>query len=118
MMARRIAAFRLGPSARHAGAGQRHIVNVSSTARFVWPGATGTPPPAGGRGFTALRAGLDGTGIGVTCSSRAVASSYWDNNPAAASGCPDARLIPLLSPDDAAPAIVRHRRQPRWYRPA
>jgi NADP-dependent 3-hydroxy acid dehydrogenase YdfG len=100
-------AFLPGMLARGSG----HIVNVSSTAsRFVWPGATGyTAARWAVRGFTeALRADLDGTGVGVTLvEAGAVASSYWDHNPGSRERLPRiARLIPLLSPDDAARAIV------------
>jgi short-subunit dehydrogenase len=101
-------AFLPGMLARGSG----HILNVSSAAsRFVWPGATAyTAARWAVRGFTeALRADLAGTGIGVTLfESGAVSSNYWDNNPGSRERLPGiARLIPLLSPDDAARAIVR-----------
>jgi len=100
-------AFLPGMLARGSG----HIVNVSCTAsRFVCPGATAyTAARWAVRGFTeALRADLDGTGVGVTLfEAGAVASSYWDHNPGSRERMPRiARLIPLLSPDDAARAIV------------
>ena len=101
-------AFLPGMQARGSG----HIVNVSSAAsRFVWPGATGyTAARWAVRGFTeALRADLTGSGIGVTLfEGGAIASSYWDHNPGSRERIPGvARLIPLLTPDEAARAIVR-----------
>jgi short-subunit dehydrogenase len=101
-------AFLPGMLARGSG----HIVNLSSTAsRIVWPGAAAyTAARWAMRGFTeALRADLDGTGVGVTLvEAGAVGSSYWDNNPGSRERMPGiARLLPLLSPDDAARAIVR-----------
>jgi uncharacterized protein len=101
-------AFLPGMLARGSG----HIVNVSSVAsRFVWPGAAAyTAARWAVRGFSeALRADLAGTGVGVTLvEAAAVASSYWDNNPGSRERLPGvSRLIPILSPDEAAQAIVR-----------
>ena len=101
-------AFLPGMLARGSG----HIVNVSSVAsRFVWPGAAAyTAARWAVRGFSeALRADLAGTGIGITLvETGAVASSYWDNNPGSRERLPGvSRLIPTLSPDEAAHAIVR-----------
>ena len=101
-------AFLPGMLARGSG----HIVNVSSVAsRFVWPGAAAyTAARWAVRGFSeALRADLAGTGIGITLvEAGAVASSYWDNNPGSRERLPGvSRLIPTLSPDEAAHAIVR-----------
>jgi short-subunit dehydrogenase len=100
-------AFLPGMLARGSG----HIVNVSSTAsRFVWPGATAyTAARWAVRGFTeALRADLAGSGIGVTLyEGGAVASGYWDHNPGTRERMPGiARLIPLMTADDAARALV------------
>jgi len=101
-------AFLPGMLARGSG----HIVNVSSTAsRFVWPGATAyTAARWAVRGFTeALRADLAGTRIGVTLfEAGAVASSYWDHNPGSRERLPRiARLVPPMTPDEAAVALVR-----------
>lgn len=94
--------------ARHRG----HIVNVSSVgSRFVWPGATAYLAARWAmRGFTeALRADLAGTGIQITffeCGT--VNSPYWDQNPGSRERIPRvARLIPELSPQEVAQAIVR-----------
>jgi short-subunit dehydrogenase len=101
-------AFLPGMLARNSG----HIVNVSSVAsRFVWPGATGyTAARWAVRGFTeALRADLARTGIGVTLfESGVVTSDYWASNPGSRERVPGmGRLIPELTPDEAARAIVR-----------
>ena len=103
-----IRAFLPGMLARGSG----HIVNVSSTAsRIVWPGATAyTAARWALRGLTeALRADLDGSGLGVTLfEGGPIASSYWDHNPGSRERMPRVtRLIPLLTPEDAARAIVR-----------
>ena len=89
-----------------------HIVNVSSVAsRFVWPGATAYIAARWAvRGFTeALRADLDGTGIGVTLFECGVVSSgYWAANPGSLERVPKmGKLIPELTPEEAAAAIVR-----------
>jgi short-subunit dehydrogenase len=101
-------AFLPGMLARGSG----HIVNVSSAAsRFVWPGAAAyTAARWAVRGFTeALRADLDGTGVGVTLfEGGTIASSYWDNNPGSRERLPGiARLIPPIPPEEAARAILR-----------
>jgi uncharacterized protein len=100
-------AFLPGMLARGSG----HIVNVSSTAsRLVWPGATAyTAARWAVRGFTeALRADLAGTGIGVTLfEGGPVASRYWDHNPGSRERIPGvARLIPVMSAEEAARALV------------
>ena len=62
------------------------------------------------RGFTeALRADLTGTGIGVTLfESGVVHSPYWEHNPGSLERVPKmGRLIPELTPEAAARAIVR-----------
>ena len=89
-----------------------HIVNVSSVgSRFVWPGATAYLAARWAvRGFTeALRADLTGTGIGVTLfESGVVQSPYWEHNPGSRERVPKmGRLIPELTPEAAARAIVR-----------
>lgn len=88
-----------------------HIVNISSLgSRFVWPGATAYLAARWAvRGFTeALRADLDGTGIGVTLyESGAVKSPYWEHNPGSHERVPKmGRLIPEVTPEQAANAIV------------
>ena len=89
-----------------------HIVNVSSVAsRFVWPGATAYIAARWAvRGFTeALRADLSRTGIGVTLyESGVVQSAYWEHNPGSRERVPRmGRLVPELSPEAAAAALVR-----------
>ena len=89
-----------------------HIVNVSSVgSRFVWPGATAYIAARWAvRGFTeALRADLAGTGIGVTLfESGVVRSPYWEHNPGSRERVPKmGRLVPELTPEAAAAAIVR-----------
>jgi NADP-dependent 3-hydroxy acid dehydrogenase YdfG len=89
-----------------------HIVNVSSVgSRFVWPGATAYLAARWAvRGFTeALRADLTGTGIGVTLyESGVVQSPYWEHNPGSLERVPKmGKLVPELTPEAAARAIVR-----------
>jgi short-subunit dehydrogenase len=89
-----------------------HIVNVSSVgSRFVWPGATAYIAARWAvRGFTeALRADLAGTGIGVTLfESGVVRSPYWEHNPGSRERVPRmGRLVPELTPEAVAAAIVR-----------
>jgi NADP-dependent 3-hydroxy acid dehydrogenase YdfG len=89
-----------------------HIVNVSSVgSRFVWPGATAYLAVRWAvRGFTeALRSDLTGSGIGVTLyESGVVRSPYWEHNPGSLERVPRmGRLVPALTPEAAARAIVR-----------
>lgn len=88
-----------------------HIVNISSAgSRFVWPGATAYLAARWAvRGFTeALRADLNGTGIGVTLyESGVVSSSYWEHNPGSHERLPKmGKLIPEITAEQAANAIV------------
>jgi short-subunit dehydrogenase len=64
-----------------------HILNVSSVgSRFVWPGATA---------YLAARWGV-------------VRSDYWDHNPGSRERVPGmGRLVPELTPEEAAACIVR-----------
>jgi short-subunit dehydrogenase len=89
-----------------------HIVNVSSVgSRFTWPGATAYLAARWAmRGFTeALRADLDGSGIGVSLVEPGVVNStYWEHNPRSRERVPKlAKLIPELTPEDVAQAITR-----------
>jgi uncharacterized protein len=89
-----------------------HIVNVSSVgSRFVWPGATAYIAARWAvRGFTeALRADLAATKIGVTLfEAGVIQSSYWEHNPGSRERVPRmGRLVPELTPEAAARAIVR-----------
>lgn len=89
-----------------------HILNISSVgSRFVWPGATAYLAARWAvRGFTeALRADLAESGIGVTlCESSVVSSPYWENNLGSRERVPKiAELIPEVTPEQAANAIVR-----------
>jgi uncharacterized protein len=88
------------------------IVNMGSPGSFApWPGATGyTAARFAMRGFTAaLRADLDGTGIGVTLVVPGeVRSAYFEANPGTAARMPGAgKFFPVLSPEQVADAIVR-----------
>lgn len=88
-----------------------HIVNISSVgSRFVWPGATAYLAARWAvRGFTeALRADLDGTGIGVTLyESGVVKSPYWEHNPGSRERVPKmGNLVPEVTPEQVGNAIV------------
>ena len=101
-------AFLPGMLRRNSG----HIVNVSSVgSRFVWPGATAYIAARWAvRGFTeALRADLAKTGIRVTLyESGVVRSEYWEHNPGSRERVPKlGNLVPVLTPEAAARAIVR-----------
>ncbi len=88
-----------------------HFVFISSVgSRFVWPGATAYIAARWAvRGFSeALRADLDGTGIGVTLyESGVVSSHYWEHNPGSHERVPKmGKLVPEVTPEQAANAIV------------
>jgi len=88
-----------------------HFVFISSVgSRFVWPGATAYIAARWAmRGFSeALRADLNGTGIGVTLyESGVVTSDYWKNNPGSRERVPKmGKLVPEVTPEQAADAIV------------
>lgn len=88
-----------------------HFVFISSVAsRFVWPGATAYIAARWAvRGFSeALRADLDGSGIGITLyESGVVTSDYWKNNPGSRERVPKmGKLVPEVTPEQAAEAIV------------
>jgi len=92
--------------------GTGHIVNITSPAsRIVWPGATAyTAARWAMRGFTeALRSDLRGSGVRVTLAVLGkVSSAYWEHNPSSEERLPKiARLIPTLTPEQAATAIVQ-----------
>ncbi len=88
-----------------------HLVFVSSVgSRFVWPGATAYIAARWAvRGFSeALRADLDGTGIGVTLyESGVVTSEYWEHNPGSRERVPKmGKLVPEVTPEQVANALV------------
>ncbi|MEU5852261.1 SDR family NAD(P)-dependent oxidoreductase [Saccharopolyspora shandongensis] len=88
------------------------IVNVNSpVSRLPWPGATGYAASRWAlRGLTAvLRTDLRGTGVGVSEVVPAkVRSAYFSHNPGAEERIPSiARLVPALSPEQVAKAMVR-----------
>ncbi len=100
--------------------GSGHIVNVSSVAsHFVWPGATAyTAARWAVRGFTeALRADLKGTGVGVTLFECGVVKTpYWEHNPGSRERVPKmGKLIPELTPEQVASAIIRGIEHNRHY---
>lgn len=87
------------------------IVNVNSPAAFMpWPGAAGYAASRFAlRGLTAaLRVDLQGTGVRVLeVVPGLVASTYFEHNRDAAPRIPQiTRLMPRLSPDDVAVALV------------
>jgi short-subunit dehydrogenase len=97
-----------------------HIVSVSSVAsHFVWPGATAyTAARWAVRGFTeALRADLKGTGVGVTLFECGVVKTpYWEHNPGSRERVPKmGNLVPELTPEQAAAAILRGIQHNRHY---
>lgn len=107
-------AFLPGMLARRRG----RIVNVTSpAARIPWPGATAyTAARWAMRGFTeALQADLAGTGVGATLVVPGkVASPYFAHNPGSEERIPRiTRLIPALSPQAVAEAIVAGVRRDR-----
>jgi uncharacterized protein len=100
-------AFLTGMIARGSG----RIVNVNSPGSVSpWPGSTGYAAARWAlRGFNeALRADLDGTGVGVThVIAGEVESSYWEHNPGARERLPAiSRFFETMSPDGVAQAIV------------
>jgi short-subunit dehydrogenase len=89
-----------------------HIVNMTSPAAYMaWPGASAyTVARWAMRGFSsALRADLNGTGIGVTLVSPGkVSSAYFANNPGSEERIPTiARLYGTLTPQQVGAAIAR-----------
>ncbi|HTP10044.1 MAG TPA: SDR family NAD(P)-dependent oxidoreductase [Anaerolineae bacterium] len=87
------------------------IVNMTSIAAYlVWPGATAyTAGRWAMRGFhQALTADLSGTRLRtMLVAFAAVRSDYWANNPGSKQRIPQAQtMIPTLTPDQAASAIV------------
>jgi uncharacterized protein len=108
-----LAAFNLtravlpGMIARGSGA----IACISSPASYlVWPKATAYIAARHAMlGFTeALRADLKGTGVNVTLVVLGtVETPYWEHNPGSRENlpAPNAQLVPVLTPDEAAQAI-------------
>ena len=96
-----------------------HIVNVNSpVARIGWPGAAGYSAARHALyGYThALRLDLHGTGVGVTSVIPGrVSSEYFDRNPGVLERAPRAaNLIPTVTPDQVAEAVIyglRHNRR-------
>jgi short-subunit dehydrogenase len=92
--------------------GRGHLVYVNSPASLLaWPGATGyTAARWALRGFAeALRADLHGSGLAVsTAVPGKVSSAYFANNPGTEQRAPGlARLLPTLTPEQAAARILR-----------
>ncbi len=95
-----------------------HIVNMTSAASFfAWPGATGyTAARWAVRGFSeALSCDLHHTGVRTTLALFAkVSSDYWRHNPGSEARVPKAqKMIRVLSPDEAARAVLRGVRRNR-----
>jgi short-subunit dehydrogenase len=89
-----------------------YFLFVNSPAALVaWPGATGyTAARWALRGFAeALRADLHSTGLRVaTAIPGKVSSSYFTNNPGTEARAPGlARLLPTLTPEQAAARMLR-----------
>jgi short-subunit dehydrogenase len=89
-----------------------HIVTVNSgISRAVWPGAVGYASARWAlRGLDlALKSDLRGTGIGVTeAVLGTVSSEYFTNNPGSEEHLPKvARMVPAITPAEAAEVIVR-----------
>lgn len=92
--------------------GGGHILNVTSPAsRIVWPGATAYIAARWAlEGFTwALEADLRGTGIRVTLvTAGKVDTPYFRHNPGSEERIPTiSRLMPTLSPEQVAEAILK-----------
>jgi short-subunit dehydrogenase len=92
--------------------GSGHLAYVNSPAAIVaWPGAAAyTAARWALRGFAeALRADLHGTRIEVTSAIPGwVSSSYFDHNPGVVARAPGlARLLPRLTPEQAAERLLR-----------
>ena len=88
------------------------IVNMTSAAAWMaWPGATAyTAGRWAMRGFAeALRADLAGTHIRTMLVTFAkVQSSYFENNPGTEERIPSVQsMLPVLTPEQAAAAIIR-----------
>ena len=88
-----------------------YIVNMSSIAGFMpWPGATAYAAARWAmRGFTeGLRADLNGTQVRTMLTAFAkVESDFWANNAGSEAHLPGAQaMIPVLTPEQAAKAIV------------
>ncbi|MFL6121778.1 SDR family NAD(P)-dependent oxidoreductase [Actinophytocola sp.] len=88
------------------------IVTVNSgVSRAVWPGAVGYASARWAlRGLDlALKSDLRGTGVGVTeVVLGTVSSDYFTNNPGSEEALPKiARMVPTITPTDAARAICR-----------
>ena len=94
------------------GRGSGRIANVTSPAAyFPWPGAAAYSAARWAvRGLTAaLRADLRGTGVDATLVVLGLVDSpYFEHNPGSAERVPGiTRLLPTLTPETAARAIVR-----------
>lgn len=101
-------AFVGGMLARRSG----WIVTVNSgVSRAVWPGAVGYASARWAlRGLDlALKSDLRGTGVGVTeAVLGSVSSDYFANNPGSEDHLPKvAKMVPVITPEQAAEAIVR-----------
>ncbi|WP_327092903.1 SDR family NAD(P)-dependent oxidoreductase [Nonomuraea sp. NBC_01738] len=98
------------------GSGRIVVVN-SPASRIAWPGAFGyTAARWGLRGLVAaLRADLRGTGVGVTeIVPGKVSSDYFANNPGSEQRIPRiASIIPTVSPEQVARALVNATRRDR-----
>lgn len=101
-------AFVGGMLARRSG----WIVTVNSgVSRAVWPGAVGYASARWAlRGLDlALKSDLRGTGVGVTeAVLGSVSSDYFANNPGSEDHLPKvAKMVPVITPEQAAETIVR-----------
>lgn len=100
-------AFLPGMMARGSG----RIACVTSPASYIaWPNAAGYVAARQAlKGLTdTLRLEARGSGVSVTLAVLGlVETPYWRNNPGARQHVPTSRLLPVLTPTDAAEAIVR-----------
>jgi short-subunit dehydrogenase len=92
--------------------GSGNICNINGPgAWFPWPGSLAYASARWAlRGFSAaLRVDMRGTGVTVTdVVMTKITTSYWENNPGSEPRIPRiARLIPTMSPEQAAEVVTR-----------
>ena len=98
--------------AEMAARGSGNVSNINGPgAWFPWPGSIAYASARWAlRGFsTALRVDLRGTGVTVTdVVMSKIASTYWENNAGAEDRIPPiSKIVPTLSPEQAAEVVTR-----------